>query len=401
MLTCSGFRTVAIQTPTLWSVLDFTRGCHEWRELCLNRSASMSIGLRIDSLEAATFLKRAWKANVQENAVIAQVLNEGVSSRLRVLAIELTAGNQPELHITQCFLGVAQHSLTHLSMDGLQIRLVDPPSLTSLRRLVLIDIRVGVNLKNLFSLLQGAPRIEDLWLQDLYPEGLTDATTITPISQRVSLPKLKTLVIKDTLVEASAAVRLVPLPSSSLTITVYNDDEEDDAGNVVANHVIIYDFYISFLKTLPEVQEPSRGTLIVGFDADTDRILFGRLLTDLAQAAGMYLAGDSDTVCLYVVHNVIAFDLSLPLFAHVDTLHITCVDGQSLPASWNGHLFPKVDTLVICKLEEEGLLETKNWITGWEGQIKDIQFISCHTVVEQMGQDLQRERLAANIIWMP
>jgi hypothetical protein len=72
------------------------------------------------------------------------------------------------------------------------------------------------------------------------------------------LPPLKTLLLEDAPAEASAFVRLLSMPSTTLGIKVA---ETDDEIRISSNHDLIHEAYMSFAEALPDSAEYCAGSI--------------------------------------------------------------------------------------------------------------------------------------------
>jgi hypothetical protein len=279
MLVCCRFRTLAIQSPKLWNVVNdaMVDRISKWGQICESRCAETPIYTHIRRADDSDSIHRAWKAKVEDNAATPQTFNVS-ATELRFLTIDI--GNRfPQLSITETFLGGTDLSLTHLKLCGHQILLQKPPPMPCLRQLVLSRVTLGQGLSGLSVLLHHSPVIEHLSFELLHlseSRAMTYPSTIIPVSRRVALPRLKTLLVKDTVAEVSTLIRLLPIPSLTLGVEVLHYGDDD----ATTNYSFIAEFYVSFVESTPHGTSDFRHShIIVDCIHGLNSIHFGRTLS--------------------------------------------------------------------------------------------------------------------------
>jgi hypothetical protein len=401
MLVCCRFRTLAIQSPKLWNVVNHAMvdRISKWGQICEYRSAGTPSYTYIRRADDSDSIHRAWKAKVEDNAATPQTFNVP-AIELRFLTIDL--GNRfPQLAITESFLGGDELPLTHLKLRGHQILLQNPPPMPYLHRLVLCQITVGTGLQGLSALLQNAPLIEHLSFEFLYlseSRAMTYPSTIIPVPRRVALAGLKTLLVKDTVAEVSALIRLLPIPSLTLGVEVLHYGDDD----ATTNYSFIAEFYVSFIKsTTHGTSDHMHNHIIVDciHANGLNSIHFGRTLSFglPANSAGSLVISDAPQI------------LRLPIFDYVDTLWIksyTYDIGDHLAnVSLGTDRFPNLHTVILEYLrdmpDEEARSGLKDWIKDWRGRIQYLGFASCDSTAYAFYQEMQREEVGIKVFWNP
>jgi hypothetical protein len=114
------------------------------------------------------------------------------------------------------------------------------PALPFLTRLDLSHPRVnkGSSIGQLIAVLNHAPRMEELSLTRLDPQG--------PVAGVVTLPHLRALSIYDSAVAVPVLLSILPQPSNAIGITI--TDEHGKARLLTVDHKTAYDSVVSFSR---------------------------------------------------------------------------------------------------------------------------------------------------------
>jgi hypothetical protein len=392
MRVCTHFRAVAIQTPMLWNVQDFTTPASEWMDLCLSRAAGIPSCVSIKKTFDGDHLQHAWKAVVEGDAVHADVLNTAAPNLL-ILALRLNEGFT-EFKITPSFLG-GSPCITHLSIYGVQLVLSEAPDMPVLRRLVLRDMVADFDLEEMAEFFERTPLLENLYLQFIYlgsAREVVDESTVIPVPRRVSLPHLKTFLLEDAPAEASAFVRLLSMPSTTLGIKVEEIDEEIP---MTSNRNLIHEAYMSFAEALPDSAEFCAGSITVREDNTTGTVTFGEAFpwdhSQLTSPAGFL------TFSCYVRSQH-------PVFDRITTLR-TClipVSGNDMDTIWSSPFLPNLHTLALQNLNDDDLehrQEIKNWLGRRGNRIKRVEFNSCSQSFFPFFEEMKREQHSSQVTW--
>jgi hypothetical protein len=405
MRVCYYFHRLACDTPALWSVLDFTAprcsDARAWRALCVERSAGAPLCLRVRDEDGVALLNGAWKAALEDDVVAASALNER-APRLRVLSVQTL---QP-FRLTSAFLGGDATRLTHLRAIKVDARvmLTEAPRLACLRRLELCAVQTPPDLRFLVALLAHTPMLQWLRLSSFFfhsSQTRVHPSRIIPVPERVALPHLKVLSIEDTTAEASALVRLLPIPSASFQIIMLQtgpdhdgtEDEDDRVFDLNENHSIVYGRYAEFTRTqaLPG-GDLCEGRLEVDSDDPVQLITFGQ---------NRHTQGTQVSFCeieciIYAPH---------PILTHVRTMHIV----NDLPTQeefedvWTPRVLPALDTIIfkVHPFDQDAawLPMIKEWLVQHEGRIVRIEFVSCVRWLEPLVHALQQEKVAFEVVW--
>jgi hypothetical protein len=392
MRVCAHFRAVAIQTPMLWDVQDFTCPASQWMDLCLSRAAGIPSCVFIKTLSDGHHLQHAWKAMVEGDAVHADVLN-AAAPNLLILALRLY-GDFTEFKITPSFLG-GSPCITHLSLYGHQLVLREAPDMPVLRRLVLREVVADLDLEEMADFFERIPLLENLSLHFIYlgsAREVVNESTVIPVRRRVSLPHLKTFLLEDAPAEASAFVRLLSMPSMKLGIKV---TETDDEIRMSSNHDLIHEAYVSFAEALPDSAERCAGSITMRGHGLLGAVEFGQTFPwehiQLVDPACFL------TFSCYVRSQHPAFDRIttfrtqfLPVF------------GNDMDTIWSSPFLPNLHTLVLEDLSNNDFghrQEIKDWLGQRGNRIKHVEFDSCSALFLPFCEDLRREQVVSQVIW--
>jgi hypothetical protein len=254
---CAHFRSLATRTPMLWAVLDCRRITPEWASLCVERSRDTPLCIKDSRTHGLDLLPRACVAEVGRGPGIQRALDRPASN-LQVFQLEDAWAT---VLIMPSFLGGQGLVLVHLRLCGEAVTLIQAPPMFLLRHLELTRIHTDPSLRALRQLFEGTPNLEVLYLNNIhlsYSRDPADPAEVIAVSSRVTLPRLKTLLIHHTVAEASALLRLLPPPAMHLHIRIVDDTKSVPLNR---NHLLVHEAYLEFVRRLPD---PSRAGLAAG-----------------------------------------------------------------------------------------------------------------------------------------
>jgi hypothetical protein len=251
MLVCQYFRDVAIHAPILWSNLIFRspRSPVEYTNLCLERSQNAL--LRIDS----SHMKHVHRAGTINLTGIIPARTEDMR-RLKEAGLPLRSlkctcmpgSTRVTFPVTSSLFADQSINLVRMDLGGSAIELLsDAPLLPSLRNLTLSAVTTSPDLEPLARLLTNAPAVEKLHLSNfefLDFEMPNHPDWFMPAPSRISLPSLKSLRVEEQTPVVSALIRLLPLPSMALALTVWQHSE--DHLYLTDSHHQIYQACLNF-----------------------------------------------------------------------------------------------------------------------------------------------------------
>jgi hypothetical protein len=400
MLICHAFRTIAVDTPTLWSIIDFSRGLPEWRDLCIARCATSPLVLLTSDEQGWNLMKYAQKA-VCEFIRYTHIMADAYPN-LRVFTLYLGPSADTEFHINSRFLRAAP--ITHLAVEGSRIWLDEAPCMPHLQRMILRRVNVHPDLKSITKFFEYAALLEDVTLEKLHL-GRVLPSMIIHVSQQVRLSRLKALYITGTPPLASALARLLPVPSRSLALDIEN---ADPPFSLNANHSLIYEFYMSFVRSDPSRTEFGTGSVTPdGGFGGTDMFHFGSHDWDHARA------------CHYTTYGVV--NEPHPLYNEVNKIfvHANAVSSSTLytdKTAWDLlPVFPNLHTLVLRDIGapaadtediylrnidyELAKIQIREMIDVLAGRVQRMEFESCAPQLESFVQGLQQSGVIREVIW--
>jgi hypothetical protein len=247
---CTHIRRVALDTPLLWRHIDFER--RAWARLCLERSGTVPIFACVwgsfdeEALRAAAHRMQRLSVSAAESQTREATMNAFLKSELPLLeTLHNTSGGAFEL--SDRFLSGQASKLTSLSLtNGLLTG--STPSLPALTHLTLRSMTVAGSFEALFNLLDNAPGLTDLLLMAMVPsQRLRDipASTNQPTTREcVSLPKLASVYLYNTILHTSAILSGLPNPLASLYVAPTGQDmlQSNSSPSWSSTIARIYDF---------------------------------------------------------------------------------------------------------------------------------------------------------------
>jgi hypothetical protein len=404
MLVCRYFREVAVQTPVLWTVVNYYEGSQRWRNLCIERSQTAPLCVHSRTALPPDQWKRVWIAYL----LLHDRAAEDAFRHPAPLLQKLKMGGL--FMVSTALLHTVAASLHHLHLFSHQTSLIidGTLSLPSLRYLRLSSFRLDYNLHQLVPLLQSAPMLDTLFFERLYLLDsllqLVDADETIPISQPVTMSNLRLLHIENPPAEAWALMRLINAPLATLRVMILN------VG------VMPHNQWTSQGRIVDRWMKLSRGRL----PASNAKCLSGSIhlnpfeLEDEPNFGIISFTYSQDAPSVLGQTSFCTINCNLdgphPLLNLIQTL---CLSRAELTqfASWEdlqltsgAQYLTTVHTLVLEGLrgdegEREGMASIKEWIGHRVGQIEHVRFIECDEDSERLAMELQGEGLVPDVVW--
>jgi hypothetical protein len=381
MLVCHHFRTIAIQTPALWTtVVHYKDNLMEWLELCYQRSAGAPLFMWTNT----SYPIKQWHQAVSACLVGAETEDflDTSCPRLESLTIRDACG------VTICSSSFPNSSsLTCLRLETEGVVLKQAPSLLHLRHLILDSIALDSSLVVLAEFLAQAASLELLVVRHM---SFTDVTTpisdanIMPSPPQIHLPQLRHLFVQDTPAETWALLRLLPVPYSSLAIRVTYISAYAHSG-FSPNHAKIYEYWMEHSRKLPSRAQLSRGVVSIS-------------CRETALAFGHYIDSEEweDSPSSFCSIGC-RLDSALPVFDQFRILRLVGTlrgedSFQDLDGRQGVRFLRELDTLVLHGLTNHELQEIKPWVI-LRASIKCIEAIGCSGNTQELTDELPHARL--------
>jgi hypothetical protein len=170
--TCSRMRQIALETPSFWTFIDLT-GCAQkeppWLELALRRSGDAGLAIFAkDQTQLSLYtpyMPRAMllclsSASPHADGPLVKALDQPMP-QIRDIDLLYTS-----FLVSRAFLGGESHALRNLQLTDSSIHFSTPRS-PNLQQLSPKRVYVGRSYHNLYKLLEGCPRIEQLHIEGL------------------------------------------------------------------------------------------------------------------------------------------------------------------------------------------------------------------------------------------
>jgi hypothetical protein len=256
MLVCRYFRDVAVHAPMLWSVYH-AKSPKAYRNLCLQRSADSILrvyGGEGTIAEIASHAHRVHTASLSYgNLKLALNTPTPQLQELEVIALDAH-----DFMLNSSSFGGTGPRLTYLHLMGPSVFLCEhPPRLPELRQLELNNVRSPPDLHPLAALLASTPSLEvfsvaHLWFDFPSPRLALPMT----IPERATLPRLKTLQIVQSAFETAILLRLIPIPSFALSVSLRSSDPRNPP-ELGTHYTEVYEVCAAFARHThqPEVMQ--------------------------------------------------------------------------------------------------------------------------------------------------
>jgi hypothetical protein len=391
MLVCYHFRTLAVNTPSLWDTLDSSHPLH-WRYLCLLRAADAPLCVRLHDEDGGHLLERAWKAEIDGLEAVQAVDWNAPRPGLQHLAIRLFSQG---LRVTPEFLGAVPVALVHLELIGWEIALEAAPRMPCLRFLEMRQVDIPNGFESLFSLFRNVPMVEELRIARLYFGDSMfgpNPNTIIPIPEPGALlPCLKTLRIEEAPPEASGLVRMLHMPSTAFGVHVLARNPSTHK-NLNANHLAVYEAYLTFISSMPDAADFSKGSITEDPSVDLRTIHFGRT----AEGERNMHRRLSLSACFFAENC--APNVAHPLLDYIHVMRVlkNVRDGRTTTSI---HLLPHVHTLVLCKLIHPDFWDARTWFKERKGRFQRVELRDCYNGSQEFAARLRQEQLVPDVVW--
>jgi hypothetical protein len=394
MAVCQHFRAVAMEAPCLWNIVvavdrlfGISDKAKRWNDLCVARSGSATLDVIATVDHGARFISLAKTAYLQSNPrkrdTMTDILDQA-APHLRCL------GTKMSHLITSSFLGGTNTSLVDLflhALHGDHIQLQDVPFMPSLRRLTLYGVTIASGIQLLARLLEHITHLEEFHVDSLLfnVPRLIEQHTVMPVAKRVQLSRLERLTIRDTPVNASALLRLVSIPATTLSVSVIQDVHARD-NSLDDNHLQIHEEFLAFRRQALQITEPCDGLMrlqcmhpnphpgVLTFRAhpnDTNEDMLGSYLC----YAGCKLSGTHSLLSHITVLCLIRMD--------EPNLHVPSID-EALGVRF----LPAVQKLILDRFQTPKDLEPVNtWLARRKDQIKQIELVYCSETIRSLVSD--------------
>jgi hypothetical protein len=387
MLVCQHFRSVAVQTPTLWDVLDCQGHPREWVDLCVQRSGEVPLFVNDQSGHGAQYIHKARVAQLEGDALNDAWL-DAPAPALRVL--RLVHGSAPFV-LTPSFLGGANTSLTELSLNGAGIFLHGAPMAPVLRVLGLYGVAVHDSLIPLVADVLGhLPNLEDLTVEHLVAGAGPQPNLGRRLGvERLQVPHLRILTIRDVPTVVSALVRIMLVPKQVFHIEIAPGPRRENlAGALGKDHNDVYEAGVAFLRTTLLIPENPCGRIVYDNNSSVARQLatihFRSTSTpgDTTQELDPYLR--CSFTCLIERHH--------PLLDNIDTVHFV---GESGPGEdvddALGLVFVRgLRTLIIEGCQNAlATWEMTSWLSDRRDEIQQVRLIRCSDSLRNFAEELE------------
>jgi hypothetical protein len=385
---CHMLRTIALQTPALWTILNYHTCSEEWIKLSSSRAGDVSLHV---SYRRTDNVNDHW-SQVQSAELYEQ---EAITTALAVPAPNLrTLGiyaNDDDLRpiIDAHLLTNVSMRLTFLKLEGTAVKVESAPPMPFLQRLEIKFIRTDLNLEALRQFLSQASNLEVLLIRHLYllsTLGAVTANEVMAVPAQVSLPQLQELFVEDTPAEAYAFLRIVSAPSLALGVStthLRNFSNLESALN--DNHTSIYNSWLSFSRA---VSNPIDGSIRFDHTYNSSLLLgtitFGTVMTSES-------FGRPANFCSLVCQ----ITDSHPMLNEVKTLVLCGNDYRGVPyegldSTYGLRFLPGLHTLILEDLSEsdkERMKELKEWVIGRSGTIKKVQLVGCNDEIVKLAEE--------------
>jgi hypothetical protein len=394
MLVCSLWRDVAIQTPVLWTIIGSKRP--PWIELCSQRCHGRPLHLDGYNQHIQQLLARAQSLDVFRDLAQDQDINTALNSaapRMEALRVAFKFGNDerwmPPVTIGPSFLLGVPASLAHLTLNGRTIQMEDAPPMPSLRVLELQY--ADTSYPCLINLWKQAPMIDTLHLEDPHIRTGASALNLT----KISLPRLRTLIITASTPDVCCLLKILPLPSSVFRLMSTTQNGFSASASEAEQ---IYEACETFLSRLPVTYTGSIHCMLPPYAA----IRFGTVATTTFE----HVHDLADHTFSCYVNYLRRPTASHPFLARIETMEFGPSENRLAPDDtenmWGAELLPGLRALMVeyCGIDNlRKLRPIKPWLQSFQGKIKQVQFIGCDSFVRPLSEELEREGVVPSISW--
>lgn len=255
---CRRWRSLSLSTPLIWR--DIITSPSFWTPICLERAQSAPIYIKLywstfllrhnpsDELVASMLRHLDHTSVISLESVPAPSFNrfatllQEPASRLEELRIQAqTAQGLQPLTIPDDVFGGHAPCLREVRLEGLALRFkwTNPIFSSGLATLMLCELSERVCGAELFAVLRRMTALKHLRLEQvlhLVPVTVTTAPTPPPLNERITLPDIKSLVVKDHVFDVSDLIAHLAVPVFAKIILVMDqrDEHHEDAGPSIA-----------------------------------------------------------------------------------------------------------------------------------------------------------------------
>jgi hypothetical protein len=406
MLACRHFREVAVQTSTLWSVIDYRQDPQEWMYLCLRRSENTLISVRGNCPDVAEHAERVHSAQLIGTEAAKALLTVSTPA-LKLLSLYGDDGQDVPLVIAPALFHQSSATLVSLKLEGTGVSLDDGPSLPSLRRLELKSIRTGINFDALSRFLAQLPALEELVTRYFYlMESLVavNANEVMAVPDRVSLPNLQELFVEDTPAEAWALLRLIPPPHSALGVSLTHISNFSTPELLLSmNHMHAFESWLAFSRRhVWSTTDRMHGCARLDH-AYTPLTLAIITFGNVASVEQFGRQGESSCFCSLRCTPTGAH----PLLDQIVTLHLRGNEDHGVPyedldSAYGVQCLKALDTLLLEHLRQndaDRMNVIRLWIGTRQGKIKKVCFVNCHSAIQKHADELRDEGAVPDVVW--
>jgi hypothetical protein len=396
MLVCCHFRTVAVQAPVLWNVLE-PKFSQRWKALALERSrdALLHLDYSTEPGDCIEHVPRACSVCIRNPIPPNVAAFEAANPHMTRLTIR--GYSEPAFTVTSRFFGGATISLAHLHLTGPVVFIDSAPSMPCLRRLTLSYVKTQGYITTITSILLRTPALEDLFIKNINQSRSPDQ--VTPTLRHISLPKLKTLFLELDSVCISTFLRVLPVPTTSLGVSIH----QAAAPQFDQYHEHIYTFCVSFLHQAPQA---------VGFRGGSVKFIYPQAAMVDSHVGLVEFGVPWDGLQTPTSHFFFSceciFDSAHPLLSGVETACICGYTGYPRdPESVlqvGAQYMPNLRDVVFDVHASLGLEHAwlHRWIAQRDGCIKHVE-LRCFTVdqAEPFVDELRRYGLDPDVYCRP
>jgi hypothetical protein len=401
-LVCHHFYHVAVATPTLWTLVDFAQKSREWTDLCIRRSADVSLCIAVSDADHVDLWNRSESAYLL-NETATELLDTS-APRVKTLFID---PEEEQVPINSFSLRNVCTTLVHLELTGPGVIVEGAPFMPTLRCLDLQNITTHTSFANLADFLTQTPNIETLVAQGLYllhDQSVVDAAVLMLVPKQVVLPRLQHLYIEDTPAEAGALVRLLPEPSLAFGVRVLHVRQR--GVSIGQNEEYTYNAWIQYWRRRSLVEENPQVTITFNH-AYVPRTV-GVISCGLVKG-GQDVRHQPTTACFFSVQwNLLGAHTML------DRVVTICLCGteddhdvphEDLDGAYGVRFLPALRTLNLQDLhinsDSRKIQNIRSWVASREGKIKCVRFIECGSQFEAISDAWREEGVAAEVLWLP
>jgi hypothetical protein len=401
---CYFFRLVALETAHLWSVVDFTGAHSAWRDIYLKRSRCAPLSVRsfdVDTGDVAEQWPRVSAAELRGSRACRLLERHSLQLKvLRMLAMDASG----YIHVSASMLMQSCQHLVHLKLADVYITLEDLPPMLFLRHLHLDEVRIQShpNFDQLGRFLEMLPALEGFVSKYLYPPGsesALDAVHVMHVSRRISLPRLDSISIEDGYSEASALMRLLPRPRSTLRLLIQSVSDQGAVLGANQNLDSLHSSWLELVGSHPRA-EPHPCRVTCGGP------IYAPVSIDIGETESTHMDGQEDTHASFFSVECL-LDKPHLLLDRIETLRFKGLpyywrrSTDSLESACNVQVLHRLQTILLEGVSEadiEAFGHMKEWISKRQGRVQHVRLVGYQSL-EHLAETWQEEGLAAVVSW--